>query len=380
MSLFSFAKTIKKDSYSLVFTIESGSVTGGIIKFTEKPGVEVLYYFKENLVLPKEISTTKHLAALKTGLKSLSLKLRQKGLKIENAFYIFSSPWSISQTRTIRVKESKAFKLGETYLKNFIEQHEKNSQKEAEKNKVFTDISAHGKIIDKKIIQIKANGYTIENFNHKLVKEAEVSVFSTVIPQEVLEATEDAVSQSFLIKNVYCHSVSLATFSVIRDLFSNQEDFICLDIDDEMTDIIIVKDGLISSEVSFPFGRNAFVRQLAEKFKVSEAIADSMIKMHQQKSNDELAALKFTVAMNNITRDWFTKVNEIFAQFTENLYTPQKLFVVANSDISSILIEKLKEVNPNVVSVEARKINSPVKIDDTIFKINLMFLDKVYKI
>lgn len=391
MSFFSFTKKNKKDNHSLVFNIDSGSLSAAIINFTEGPGVDVLYYAKENFPVQPEVSATKHLELMKKTLTVLVDKVHKQGLKkinqnssknikIEKAFYLFSSPWSISQTKVIKFKESKPFRLNESYLSKAIDQQERQAERDAESSKTFTDISAHGKIIEKKIIQIKANGYNIDEFNNERVKEAEISLFSTVIPENILQIIEDIVSKSFLVKNVWCHSTSLATFSVIRDLFLNCEDFIFLNVSEEMTDISTVKNGVIFSEVSFPFGRNYFIRELAEKFKVTEAIADSMIKMHQSKSNDELAALKFTVTMNNVTRLWFNKVQEVFNKNSEILYSPQMIFLVTTGDLSSVLLDKIKELNHNAISLNAKKINSPLKIDDNIFKINLTFLDKLYKI
>lgn len=373
MSLFSFTKKNQKESYSLVLNFESGAIVGAVVKFTEKPGVEISSYVREALPFQKEISPARYLEVMKKSLAALLSNIQKstpKGIRPDKAFYIFSSPWSISQTKVIRFKESKPFKLTESYFKNAIERHAKN----------LTDISTHGKIIEKKIIQIKANGYVLEHFNGKSVKEAEVSVFLTAVPDEILTSVTDIVSKYYVVDSVWCHSTSLATFSVIRDLFSNREDFLYLDIGDEITDISVVKDSVVFSNVSFPFGRNEFIRQLSSKMKTTEPVADSMLKMHQQKSNDELATLKFTINLNNIVRDWSLKIDEVMAKHSEGLYHPQTIFVVGNNDLIDVLVSKLKEGGTEVVPLSAKRITSPIKIEDTMFKISLTFLDKLYKI
>ena len=203
----------------------------------------------------------------------------------------------------------------------------------------------------------------------RIVTNAEISLFSSVIPEVILQAVDDAVAKFFVIKNIWCHSLSLAIFSVIHDLFPNHQDFIYLDVSDEMTDISIVKNGLISSNASFPFGRNQFIRELAKNLKVTEVIADSFIRMHGQKSNDELAALKIDVAMDTVIRDWSTKANEVFNSFIDKLYVPQTIFFVAGNDLISFLADKLRSENYTVLPLEARKINLPTQTDNTIFKI-----------
>ena len=106
MSLFSFFKK-NKESYSLVFNIGSGSVSGGIVKFTEAPGENVTYYAKENIPFQREISVPKHLELMKSALTKLTERIQKNNQKrIDRIFYVFSSPWCASQTKVIRVKES----------------------------------------------------------------------------------------------------------------------------------------------------------------------------------------------------------------------------------------------------------------------------------
>jgi cell division ATPase FtsA len=379
MSFFSFTKKIKislptkveKDSYSLVFNIGSGNIAATVVKFTEKPGVSVLSFAEEAIPFQEELNPARHLDLAKTAITSLVAKI-QAGNKnsIKNIFYIFSSPWCISQTKTIRVRESKPFKITEEYLNKLIANQEKQT----------LDIKEHGKIIESKIIQMKVNGYVVSEIVGKQVRELEISLLITAVPEEILSAIEGVVSKSFIVKNVYCHSSTLAIFSVIRDLFPNYEDFVFVDVSHEMTDISLVKSGVIFSTISFPFGRNHCMRELAEKLKVTPILADSMIKMHNTKSNDAMASLKFTTAMQAIVRDWIAKVSETFDQFVEQLYIPEKIFFVATCDLAGDLSGELKAKNFEVITLEAKKINTPTKIDDTMFKVTLTFLDKIYKI
>lgn len=369
MSLFSFSKKKILENHSLVFNIGSGSVTGAIINFTEKPGVEIASYFEEKILFQKEVTPETHLELMKKSLSSLLEKFQKKGLKIDNVFYVFSSPWSISQTKTIKIKENKAFKLTEDYLKKII-------STQADKAEILN----HGQIIEKKITQIKANGYVVDGPNGKLIKELEVSLFLTAIPDQILKEIEDVVVKYFVVKNTICHSVSLSIFSVIRDLFPNKEDFIYLDISEEMTDLAIVKDNVVTVNVSFPLGRNEFIRRLSQKLNLTELIADSMIKMNSSKSHHEMANLNFNNAMKEVVEDWANQLQSIFAKIKQNLHLPTSVFFVANNDLTFLLKERLKAETFDVTLLEARKISSPIKIENTIFKIVLMFLDKIYKI
>jgi cell division ATPase FtsA len=381
MSLFSFLQKNKED-YSLVFNIGSGSISGGIIKFTEEPGENIIYYVKESIPFQSEISVEKYLELMKStltkiadkihneGLKNLNIG-RDKGLVMEKVFYMFSSPWSISQTKTIKIKESRDFKITKKYLSRVINEQEKLFE---------TDISKFGKIIEKKIVQVKINGYEVNDFYDKSAKDLEISLFFTVVPENVLFTVEDAVSKTFNIKNIWCHSSALSIFSVIRNLFPQKDDFIQLDISEEMTDIAIIKDNIILSSASIPFGRNHFIRGLSRELKVTEEIADSQIRMCCSNDHDKLASINISVAMDRVSADWLAKTNEIINNFKEKIYISESVFLVTNSDLIPFLKGKLQKQDFEVLLIDNKNITPPMIVDDIIFKLELMFLDNLYKI
>ena len=286
MSFFSFSQR-NKESYSLVYNIGSGSVSGGIVHFTEKAGVQMLNYNKEVFAFQKDVTPDKHLELLNSSLVSLSKKIQADALKklnlkngrsltIDRIFYIFSSPWCLSQTRVIRIKESKLINITEKYLSKVIETQNAPFQ---------ADIAKTGTIIEKKIVQVKINGYAVENIYGKQAKEFELSVFYTVVPEKILKNIKDAVSKTFTTTNVWCHSLSLAVFTNIRNLFPQINDFIHIDISEEITDISVIKNNVIISSASIPFGRNQFIREITSALSVSPEIVDSMMKIHLFKNN-----------------------------------------------------------------------------------------------
>jgi cell division ATPase FtsA len=380
MSLFSFIKK-NKESYSLVFDIGSGSISGGIVRFTEKAGVQMIHYAKEIIPFQEQISIPKHLQLMKSTLTGLASKIRTEGLSkiiskknniiIDRVFYVFSSPWSDSQTKTIKIKESKPFKVTEAYLNKLIIEQEKQFQ---------IDISKSGKIIERKIIQLKINGYEVTDFYNKSTKDLEVSVFFTVVPEDILKIVDDAVSKTFNIKSVWCHSLSLSIFSVIRDLFPQKEDFIHIDVSEEMTDISIIKDNIVASTASLPLGRNDFIRELSAVLKVTESIADSMIKMHTTQSNDQFASLKLSVAMDQAAQNWITKMYEVIDSFREKIFVSDTIFLIAHNDLTPFLKDKLQKRDFKVLLIDNKKIKPPMVGDDVVFKLELMFLDNLYKI
>ena len=370
MSFFSFTKR-NKESYSLVFNIGSGCVSGGLIKFTEESGVDIVHYEKEIITYQEKISAPKHLEYMKNALTILASKVKVAGVTVDRAFYMFSSPWSASQTKIIKINELKPFKITPEYIKRIIDQQEKEYQ---------TEISQAGKIIEKKIIQIKINGYVVSDYLNKITKDLEISVFFTVVPEDILQVVDQAVSKTFQVKNIWCHSLALSLLTNIRNLFPQKPDFICLDVSEEITDISIVKDNVMVSSASLPLGRNDFIRDLSFILKVTKPVADSMINMNCTGSHDELAALKLSVAMDNAARNWLIKIFEILDSFKNKIYVPEDIFLITNSDLSCFLKSKLEKHDFRVTLVENKKLKINFKTEDIIYKLELMFLDNLYKI
>lgn len=379
---FLFSQKKNKDSYYLVFNIGSGSVSGGIVKFTEKEGVEIVHYSKELIPFQQELSIPRHLELMQSSLSNLANKIHTEGLKkiahrsgaklqMEKAFYFFTSPWSVSQTKIIRLKETQARKITTAYLNDIINKQEKQLE---------IEISKSGEIIERKIIQIKINGYEVNDIKNLISKDLEIAVFFTVVPNEILQITKKAVSNIFNIGHVWCHSQSLSVFSAIRNLFPLKEDFIHIDVSEEITDVSIIKNNIMVNIASLPFGRNHFIRELSALLNVSEEIADSMIKMHGLKENDESATVMLSESMNKAGKDWVEKLFEVIGVDSEKIHIPETIFLVSNNGLANFLKGELEKKDLHVQLLDYKKIKPKIIGEDLIFKLELMFLDKLYKI
>ena len=381
MSFFSLLKR-NKESYSLVLNISSGSISGGIIKFTNEPGENIIYYSKEQIPFQQDLSINRHYKLMFSSLGNLIKRIRTDGLKkipskngkeiqLDKVYYIFSSPWSTSQTKIIRLNEKKSFKVTTDYINKKIDELEKQFQ---------IDVSKVGKIIEKKVIQVIINGYPVTDYENKLATNLEIAVFFTIVPEDVLQSIETELSKVFNIKNSWCHSSALSIFSLIRNLFPQNEDFIYIEVSEEITDVSVIKDNVITSNVSIPMGRNNYIRELSGALKVTPEIVDSMISIKNNKSHDELANLKLSVTMDAVAQNWLTKIFDLLEGFKEKIYVPENLYLITSPDLASFLQDKLKKRDFKVTLVDNKKIKSAFNNCDISFKLELMFLDNLYKI
>lgn len=382
MSFFSWFKRNKED-FSLVFSIGGGVVSGAIVKVTEKDGVELIHHLHEDIEFQAELSATRHFELMQKALDSVAKRLKIEGFRIlktnfaikeyifHRAFYIFSSPWAVSQTKIIKVSEPKPFRVSREFFDRKMSVLENNFK---------TEISSAEQIIEKKIIQVKLNGYVVEDFYDKTAQNMEVAFSISAVPKTVLKRVEDIIVKSFSIKEHWCHSSSLALFTIIRNLFPQREDFIMMNVGEEITDIVIIKNNIVVTEISIPFGRRHFLRLLSDTLKVTESIAESMIKIRHSGTQDELATLRLSVAMDAAAKDWLFRVTESIEAERSKYYVPDDIFLIVPKELINFLSEKLKRHSFRIWSLQNKKIKSSIEVTDQVFRLELMFLDNLYKI
>src|SRR3989339_659488 len=202
-SFFSSQKKGKQE-IAAIFDIGSSSVGGAIVlipgKKEDKP--KILYSVREQMVFHEKLDANKFIDSMLKTLNSVVSDLEKNGLvhlnflkiknkAIKNAFCFFSSPWCVSQTKKIKIKKDKSFEITESLLKSIIQKEEEAFIK-LESGEYSSILGKNNEIdvMDKKIIQIKLNGYIVNNPYKKKVKEAETSFFMSLLSRDISDKIE----------------------------------------------------------------------------------------------------------------------------------------------------------------------------------------------
>lgn len=346
MSLFSFLNNRREEDVSALFHIGSGSIAGHLIRLSKTSKPEIIYTTRTLIPFQKNINTERHfrlmIRAFESTLKDIQkqglLHLNFTGLRnygIRNAFYILSSPWCVSQTKIIRIKKDNPFEISEKSLEGVMEEQEK---------KFLLEESSEGaKIIEKKIIEAKLNGYKMTEIFGKTAKEAELSFFMTLAPEYLLEELKTIAGKYFNFRLSHFHSFSLSSFSVIRDIYPDKENFIYLDIHEELTDLSMVKENIFVENASFPLGKNFFIRRISEKLNVSASEAQSLINLYGSDKCDQTTFKKVQTIIDATLKDWFNNFHTVLASFSLSMYVPRTIFMIVSDEFKIFLAEKLKE-------------------------------------
>jgi hypothetical protein len=392
MSFFSFRK--KESSLSLVFDIRDTSITVAVAKFyfDNKPEIFSCQNFKINFSKP--INYDKYISVLlktmEDSVVSVTRDLVKVGNKerISNYYMFFGSPWCISQSKVIRIEKDRPFLIDEKLLRQVLSKEEENliqriDSSSEEKNWM---------VMEEKIIQLKLNGYKVNKIYDRKAEKVEMEFLVSFIPKEIQDKINEPL-RSKIKEN--SNSTILSSFSFLRDLFLDKNDFIYFDINESITDLYIVRGDVLEGVSSFPIGQSDIIKEISAKSNLSIDIITSKINIKYQGNCDEKTSDEVDSLIENGFKLWFENFNSTISKMSSPINLPNNIFVVANSSISKIFAEKMvkdsldkkiellnMKINTEIIREEVSHniiTNAKVYMNEPYIKMDLVFLDKLLR-
>lgn len=340
-----------KPELGIVFHIGSSSIGAGLIRLHHGEKPHVLYTLRQAIPYREKVKPERFFDDMIETLKQVNLRLAKEGLshlkftefgslKIKRVFYAFSSPWSVTQTKIATMEKPEGFIFSKEIVDTIVSDNEKDFEKKVLEG---TGLSDALQIVEQKVIQIKLNGYELLNPYGKKAYRADLSLFMSLVPKAVIDKVFDISMTTYHPKNTEVFSLPLASFSTIRDVFHDTKDFIFIDIGGELSDISIIKDGLIIETASFPFGRNFLVRKIAEKFATTAELAVSLIKMYHEGHVEAAVSDKLKPVIAEASMEWSGAFHKTLEAIALKVSLPKNLFAVINNDFVSFFMKALKD-------------------------------------
>jgi hypothetical protein len=348
-----------KSELGIVFHIGSSSVGAGLIRLKKGDTPHVIYSLRENIPYHEEVEADKFLAEMIEALKRVNARMAKDGLshlkftefgslKIKHVFYVFASPWSVTQTKVATIRKPEPFVLTKEMVDAVIDEQERIFEKETlGKEELIDKLQA----IEKRVIQVKLNGYEIADpYGHEALT-ADISLFVSIIPKAVVSKVFDISMTTYHPKDTNVFSFPLASFSTLRDVFHAENDFIFLDVGGELTDISIIKDGLILETASFPLGRNFLLRKLSKSLTKSPEEAASLVKLYYEGGAESSVEEKLKPIMVQATEEWLGALGSVFSKISARAPLPTSMFTVINNDFVPFFMKALRSEKVSEFSV-----------------------------
>ena len=365
MSFFS-----SKSELAIVFHIGSSSVAAGLVRLQHGKIAHVIYTIREEIAYRDTVDAERFLNDMILALKRVNARLAKEGivhlkftefgsLLPQRIYYVFSSPWAVTQTKVASIIKPDGFIMTKELIDNVVREQEQIFETEMLGQ---ADLADKLQTIEKRVIQIKLNGYEVENPHGKKATRADISLFMSLIPKAVVDKVFDVSMSTYHPKNTEMSSFPLASFSTLREVFHSQKDFIFIDVGGELSDISIIRDGVIIETASFPLGRHFLVRKVAKAFAMSPEATISLIRMYYERHAETSVDVKLKPVMEQASVEWSTALHTTLSGVSLKVALPTHLFTIINNDfvdffMTSLTAEKVTEFGMRETPLSVTLIN-----------------------
>ncbi|MBP6975113.1 MAG: hypothetical protein KBB54_04260 [Candidatus Pacebacteria bacterium] len=251
-------------------------------------------------------------------------------LKFDNAFVLVSSPWYISETSIIKMREQKPFLVTDALIGNSQQQIIK-AYSDAHK----LDVT----VLEQKIINILLNGYPTNDPIKKRAETLDMTVFTSFARKSSIDRIRDVIDTNFHVHDISIHSQSLVSFSVISDTWHDETQYIIADVTSQLTELVAIRKGALSEAYSFPKGKQFLMRAIAEKLKVASEVAESLIRMKNEGTIEPELNTKLDLALESAKKEWLKSFSDSLAVMSASSSLPSKFFLFAPKDVVHIFSE-----------------------------------------
>lgn len=336
-----FSKFKEEKELVLVFDIGSSSVGGALFEIQKSKIPKIILSIREPIIFENKIDTNKFLFLTIKSLETIASRICLKSVhKPSKIFCVLSSPFYASATRIIKLEKNISF-LFTPQLADDLIKKEINLFKE-EYLKKFSDVDNKIRLIELKNIKIMLNGYETSNPLDKKAKTLEMIIFISMSGEFILKEIEKTIFKHFHSKNINFSSFIMASFSVARDIFAHQDNFILVDISGEMTDVSIIKKNILTNSISYPLGRNFFIRNIANSLNYTLSEAKSIFSLYKDEHASETALKRLEPIMSKLKKEWLDAFQKSLINISDDFSVPSNIFITVDSDLFNFFSKIIK--------------------------------------
>ena len=351
MSVLSFFEN--KEEVALLVDIGSGSISSALVLFSKDKNPELIYNVRLPFSVGNQNKSPDDASGLASILETTLSELIRLGFgqdyfknrdkKASSVLVSFSSPRFVSKTKRINIEKEKDFVITKNFLDSIVAVEEDIYKKELLEQDGGKNNTPR-KIIEKNILHIKINGYTVEEGLGKTTNALEAFVSFSATEQNICDTVYKNIFKQFHIESekVFFHTFPIISFSVIRDIVPSLPGYIMLDVSGEVTELSLVNDNVVINTVSFPSGRNFIIRQIAKTFDFSPEIAESTLRLYSNgKVNMEIDE-KMTMLFSDIEKEWSIYFENALLELSATMNLPSNIYITADKDVAEHYINFLK--------------------------------------
>lgn len=388
----------KKAEGDLVAIIDIGSdqVSGALFRLGQKEKTSISSSFltfvqtglpsRANLDFKTYIKDVSQ--AIDKTLKEISRSHRQ----LRAIFVFLSSPYFITQTKEIVWQSKEKRVLDDKFIKNLADQVAEDFIRA--NGSLYPEILNDQTIlIENESMKVVLDGYPSDSPVGKKADKVEISQFVSIGSQALLSYFANLVNGYFPRTPIKIQTFSFAAYSIFADLIGSQEDFLLIEAGGDITDILVVCNGVLAEHRTFPFGKRQILKKLAESANTVPAEAQTLLdSLTDENSNASLRA-RAEKAFEPVFEEWASFFKKALEQIAENVFVPTRAYLIGNAKGDKLFKEKIEKINlsqlllstannlsvgfveKDIFTYEA--MNGPGQVTNTFILVEALFCDKM---
>jgi hypothetical protein len=324
----------------VIFDISSGSIGATIVSSNSVGAPYIHYWVRQPIPFQKHFNAERLLNLMQKTLSSVAEDIIHKGFpavrgkkafmhsRLEEIVCVLSSPWSSSRVKVLRYQKEKPFPVTNQLLRDLIDQTQKHALREMATDEGPSVNDAH-EVIEQSIIHIALNGYPTSSPHGKSARRIELSLLVSLVDEQIQAMIRTTLSECFHIGTVSLRSSTLVTFSAVRNLYPDANDFLLVDVGGELTDVAVIREDVLVDLVSFPVGKNTLIRSIATKLGTHPEEAYSLLRMAETNGTSPQVRIDTIRAAE---KRWEDAFEHALADLSANILLPGSLFLTAEED------------------------------------------------
>lgn len=336
---------------SLIIDVQSSIVRGSLVHFRHGQKPAILY--THNISIPyKPNSGSAYLIkfALRAvddiiGVMSANIhndsNSEELPRNISSVHYVLSSPWVVSQAKTISTNFKEDTTISRAYVSGLIWE---------ERAKMTTAQNDDIRIIEEKVFDVRLNGYSVASWESRHTRELGISFVVSIAGSRMIDCFIASCEPIIRHRDhIYFHSSLFLQHLGIQGVIPDISDYALVHIHGELTDVAIVHARSCSFFGSYPFGVNTVVRSVAHDTQTTEEMADSTLNLYIKGDIDDGRAKKESVAIDTMKQHWMDEFRTLLKTSPTPEAVPRKIVISARTH-EDFFIAAFKAAYPQAIT------------------------------
>jgi len=323
-----FSQSTDEYTHQLVIDIESGSVGGSWVRLHVDKRPDILYTKRVRFAVPETANFEQMLSATKRALRELGTYLATKTPAApENILVNIGSPWYAAQVRTMQYGKNKPFPVTRDLVQGMVDRELDLFNKG--KMREWNTYDAENYIpLEHIVVETRLNGYRVNEPFGRKAERVELRAWFSMAPRAVIDMIENTLQASFH-ADIEFRTTSFGYGHILSEQL-NIEQAVMLDIHAEITDGVVIRDGVPTDVFSLPFGTHSLVRALAQEIGCTYTQAHDQLDAYVSDSFTDSAESEIADALAKAENIVARHVHDAFGTIAEHSLLPHDIYVVTD--------------------------------------------------